>query len=55
MIVNWTNEEGCRFAPALMASSGFVGALNVNEILNAKDSDGKIFKEELSKIGWNGK
>ena len=37
MIVNWTNEEGCRFAPALMASSGFVGALNVNEILDAKD------------------
>ena len=55
MIVNWTNEEGCRFAPALMASSGFVGTLNVNKILNTKDSDGKIFKEELSKIGWNGK
>ena len=25
MLVNWTNEEGCRFAPALMASSGFAG------------------------------
>ena len=55
MIVNWTNEEGCRFAPALMASSGFVGALNINEILNTKDLDGKIFKEELAKIGWDGK
>lgn len=55
MIVNWTNEEGCRFAPALMASSGFVGDIDVNKILNTKDSDGKIFKEELAKIGWNGK
>ena len=55
MIVNWTNEEGCRFAPALMASSGFVGTLDVNEILNTKDLDGKIFKEELAKIGWDGK
>ena len=55
MIVNWTNEEGCRFAPALMASSGFVGTLKVNEILNTKDLDGKVFKDELAKIGWNGK
>ena len=54
MIVNWTNEEGCRFAPALMASSGFIGSLDMDEILNTKDSDGKIFKEELEKIGWNG-
>ena len=30
MIVNWTDEEGCRFAPALMASSGFIGALVIN-------------------------
>ena len=55
MIVNWTNEEGCRFAPALMASSGFVGTVDVNKILNTKDLDGKVFKEELAKIGWNGK
>jgi len=54
MIVNWTNEEGCRFAPALMASSSFVGTLDVNEILNTKDLDGKVFKEELAKIGWDG-
>ena len=55
MIVNWTNEEGCRFAPALMASSGFVGEIDVSQILETKDSDGYIFKEELVKIGWDGK
>ena len=55
MIVNWTNEEGCRFAPALMASSGFVGTVDVDKILNTKDLDGKVFKDELAKIGWNGK
>ncbi len=55
MLVNWTNEEGCRFAPALMASSGFAGLRDINQILNTKDSQGYIFKNELNKIGWQGK
>ena len=52
MIVNWTNEEGCRFAPALMASSGYAGLNDVNEILQTKDAEGNIFENELKKIGW---
>ena len=55
MIVNWTNEEGCRFAPALMASSGYAGLNDVNEILQTKDAEGNIFENELKKIGWQGK
>ena len=54
MIVNWTNEEGCRFPPALMASSGYSGLADVNEILKTKDSEGYIFEDELKKIGWQG-
>ena len=55
MIVNWTNEEGCRFAPALMASSGYAGLNDVNKILQTKDAEGNIFENELKKIGWQGK
>ena len=54
MLVNWTNEEGCRFPPALMASSGYAGIADVKQILETKDSEGFVFKDELSKIGWNG-
>ena len=55
MIVNWTNEEGCRFAPAVMASSGYAGLNDVNKILQTKDAEGNIFENELKKIGWQGK
>ncbi len=55
IIVNWTNEEGCRFAPALMASSGYAGLHDINKILKTKDSEGYVFEDELKKIGWQGK
>ena len=54
LLVNWTNEEGCRFPPSLMASSTYAGIYNVKQILKTKDSNGLIFGEELAKIGWNG-
>ena len=54
MLVNWTNEEGCRFPPSLMASSSYAGLCDVEEILKTKDSEGLIFEDELSKIGWKG-
>ena len=54
MIVNWTNEEGCRFAPALMASSGYSGLHDVDKILTTKDAEGLVFEDELKKIGWQG-
>ncbi len=54
MLVNWTNEEGCRFPPSLMASSSYAGMYDVEKILKTKDSEGLIFEDELSKIGWKG-
>ena len=54
MIVNWTNEEGSRFAPAMMASAGYAGIYDVNTLLSAKDAEGNIFGNELEKIGWKG-
>ena len=54
MIVNWTNEEGSRFAPAMMASAGYAGIYDVNTLLSAKDAEGNVFGNELEKIGWKG-
>jgi N-carbamoyl-L-amino-acid hydrolase len=54
LIVNWTNEEGSRFPPAMMASAGYAGIYDVNTLLSAKDTEGNVFGNELEKIGWKG-
>ena len=54
LVVNWTNEEGSRFPPAMMASAGYAGIYDVNTLLTAKDAEGNIFGNELDKIGWKG-
>ena len=54
LVVNWTNEEGSRFPPAMMASAGYAGIYDVNTLLSAKDAEGNIFGNELDKIGWKG-
>ena len=54
LVVNWTNEEGSRFPPAMMASAGYAGIYEVNTLLSAKDAEGNIFGNELNKIGWKG-
>ena len=54
LVVNWTNEEGSRFPPAMMASAGYAGIYDVKTLLEATDYDGNVFGEELEKIGWKG-
>ena len=54
LIVNWTNEEGSRFPPAMMASAGYAGIYEIESLLSAKDAEGNIFGDELNKIGWKG-
>ncbi|MCF1709506.1 Zn-dependent hydrolase [Tabrizicola sp. J26] len=54
VVTNWTNEEGARFAPAMLASGVFAG-LHTEEYAKARtDLDGKVFGEELARIGWVG-
>ena len=53
-IVNWTNEEGSRFAPAMMASAAYVGDFTVDDILSRKDSDGISVGNALDEIGYRG-
>jgi len=54
-VVAWTNEEGSRFAPAMMASGAFGGAFDLDFVLSRTDPDGKTFGEELARIGYAGK
>ena len=53
-IVNWTNEEGTRFAPAMMASGVFVDQITLEEAYAKKDAKGLTFGDELKRIGWAG-
>ena len=53
-IVNWTNEEGGRFAPAMLASGVFAGVFSRDYAYARKDRDGKTFGEELARIGYRG-
>ncbi|RWO09684.1 MAG: Zn-dependent hydrolase [Mesorhizobium sp.] len=54
VVTNWTNEEGARFAPAMMASGVFAGVLDQADAYEHVDKDGKKFGEELERIGWKG-
>ena len=54
-IVVWTNEEGCRFPPAMTGSAVFSGNYKLNNALSIKDLDGKKLGEELNRIKYNGK
>jgi beta-ureidopropionase / N-carbamoyl-L-amino-acid hydrolase len=53
-IVNWTNEEGARFAPAMLASGVFAGVFTPEYAYSRADRDGKTFGEELARIGYQG-
>lgn len=54
VVTNWTNEEGARFAPAMLASGVFAGVHSVDYAYGRKDLEGKSFGDELKRIGWVG-
>lgn len=54
VVTNWTNEEGTRFAPAMLASGVFAGMHTEDWAKNRVDADGKRFGDELRRIGWEG-
>ena len=53
-IVNWTNEEGSRYAPAMLASGVFAGVFTPEFANSRTDRDGKTFGDELQRIGYKG-
>jgi len=54
-LVCWTNEEGARFTPPMVASGAYAGVFDVDWVLALRDDDGKQFGAELERIGYNGK
>lgn len=54
VVVNWANEEGARFAPAMLASGVFAGMHTLDYAYGRKDLDGKTYGDELKRIGWQG-
>lgn len=54
VVVNWTNEEGTRFAPAMLSSGVFAGLYTQEWAYDRTDAAGKRFGDELARIGWVG-
>ena len=54
VLVNWTNEEGTRFAPPIMGSSVFAGRYTLDEVHDSRDAEGLRLGDELARIGWHG-
>lgn len=54
VLTNWANEEGARFAPAMLASGVFAGEIDLDYAYSRKDLDGKSYGAELERIGWKG-
>jgi beta-ureidopropionase / N-carbamoyl-L-amino-acid hydrolase len=53
-VINWTNEEGSRFAPAMLASGVFAGVFTPDYAYEREDREGKRFGDELIRIGYKG-
>ena len=54
VVTNWTNEEGTRYAPAMLSSGVFAGLHTQDWAYARVDADGKTFGDELKRIGWQG-
>jgi N-carbamoyl-L-amino-acid hydrolase len=53
-VANWTNEEGSRFAPAMVSSGVFAGVYTKEFAYSRVDVEGKTLGDELKRIGFNG-
>ena len=53
-LVMWTNEEGCRFAPAMMGSGVHAELHDRDLMMQVEDPDGCSFGDELQRIGYRG-
>lgn len=54
VVTNFTNEEGTRFAPAMLSSGVFAGLHTQDWAYDRVDAEGKKFGDELKRIGWRG-
>ncbi len=54
-VVNWTNEEGVRFEPAMLCSGALAGRFERDYVYGRNDRDGRRFEDELRRIGYLGR
>ena len=54
MLVNWTNEEGSRFAPAMLCSGVYAGVFSTDYAYAREDRQGIKLGDELARIGYKG-
>ena len=54
VLVDWTNEEGARFSPPMVASGCFVGRYEKDWVHDLIADDGARFGDELERIGYLG-
>lgn len=54
MLVDWTNEEGSRFAPAMVASGVWAGKLDRDWAWARTDAQGRSLRDELERVGYRG-
>lgn len=54
VVTNFTNEEGTRYAPAMLSSGVFAGIHTQDWAYDRVDAEGKSFGDELKRIGWRG-
>jgi beta-ureidopropionase / N-carbamoyl-L-amino-acid hydrolase len=53
-VIDWTNEEGSRFAPAMLSSGVFAGVFDNAFAYSREDRNGQKFGDELVRIGYKG-
>ncbi|WP_138466947.1 Zn-dependent hydrolase [Poseidonocella sp. HB161398] len=53
-VVDWTNEEGARFSPPMVASGCYVGRYERDWVYDLVADDGPRFGDELERIGYKG-
>src|SRR5271157_4681440 len=53
-VANWTNEEGSRYAPAMVSSGVFAGVYTKEFAYSRVDQEGKSLGDELARIGFKG-
>lgn len=54
VVVNFTNEEGTRFAPAMVASGVFAGVHTLDWAYDRTDAEGTRLGDELQRVGFLG-
>lgn len=55
MLADWTNEEGARFVPPMLASGVVSGQFEAQWVYDIKDTEGYRYEDELERIGYKGK